>query len=152
MDPTDSTDKFRLSSAIQLSKPKTSSGDVKAFRPGTGEKFISGPLSLHWFSRAARLPGKSAVVGLLIWYRHRLEKKRTVVFNQSRWKTFGLSRDAARRGLRALEKAKLVSVRRKLGCPPRVTLLLNNRTLGRKPEAKTESHSKNFLKQATEAL
>ena len=63
-------------------------------------------------------------MGVAIWYYVGLKKNQTVPLSLSSIeKLFGVQRDSLRRGLLALEKDGLVSVERKAGCSPRVTLI-----------------------------
>jgi hypothetical protein len=76
-----------------------------------------------WLQRAARLPGKSmhlAVVLLLIAI---AQKTRCVVLGNLACKRFGLNRNAKYRALCSLESAGLVAIQRKLGRSPIVTIL-----------------------------
>jgi hypothetical protein len=92
-------------------------------RPKQGERFLKGPVPLAWLSAAANLPGKSLHVGVAIWFLAGLHRSRTVPLNNITSLRFGLDRNAKYRGLEWLEEAGLVTVERRLGCSPRVTLL-----------------------------
>ena len=124
-----SIEKFKLDLKAEL--PQARSLGLKSYRPQGREKFLAGPISLHWLALASRCPGRAIVVALVLWYRHGLEKSISIQFNQSRWANFGLSRDAARRGVAALERAGLISVERLPGRKPTITLIINGETLGR---------------------
>lgn len=118
-------------SSAQNQTETTKTGGNYRWLPG--EKFLKGPIPLHWLLSVFPLPGKALHVAVALWYRSGLEKSCRVKFNQSRWK--GVSRDSARRGLCALERAGLVRVMRHPGRVPIVTIVLNNKTLGRGLEA-----------------
>jgi hypothetical protein len=92
---------------------------------GSGQqgKFLKGPISWTWIHQAMHLPGKSLAVGLMLWRESGCMKNRTVRFCLSRAVTDGIPVTTARRAIRALEQAGLVTVRRKLGCGLEVTLL-----------------------------
>jgi hypothetical protein len=93
-------------------------------RPKRGEHFLKGPISWSWLARAARLPGKALHVGVAVWRLAGMKKAATVSLSLSGLRDeVGVERDAARRGLEALEKAALVHVERHTGRCPRVTLL-----------------------------
>jgi hypothetical protein len=79
-------------------------------------------LPLAWIARADQLPGRARSVGLCLWYIAGLSRSQTVSFRLRLMSQFGVSPKAARRGLRALEKAGLVSINQKPGCNPLVTL------------------------------
>ncbi len=87
-----------------------------------GELFLKGPIPWNWLTRAARLPGRALQVALIVWFGAGLEKNRTVPFSYKRAAEMGCKREAARRGLAALERDGLVSVERGPGRSPRVTL------------------------------
>ena len=86
--------------------------------------YIKGPISLEWIRQAGRLPGKAAVlVALAIWFRLGVERSSSAVVS-TQWATrMGLSRRNCHRGLRQLEIAGLVSVRRRQGKPPIITVI-----------------------------
>ncbi len=112
--------RFRL--RTQLPRPRNRIR--KPFRgPPNGERFLQGPIPLNWLSVAARLPGKVAAC------RHRaLVRGRAPQFGcRSRFaistgQRFGLDRNAKYRALRWLEGAGLITVERKLGRAPIVTI------------------------------
>ncbi|MFY0609933.1 MAG: hypothetical protein JXQ99_00290 [Hyphomicrobiaceae bacterium] len=97
-------------------------------RPKAGEKFLKGPIPMNWLSTAAQLPGKSLHVGIAIWFTASLAKSSTVQLSNLAGLPFGLDRNAKYRALSWLEEAGLISVDRKLGRSPVVTLLEFERT------------------------
>lgn len=92
------------------------------------ERFLKGPIAWTWLATAARLPGRALHVA--VWIRLWTGIKKS---NRIKLSTSGLARDlgvrrhTAYRGLVALEKAELVSVNRKPGCTPTVTVLDRNK-------------------------
>ena len=84
---------------------------------------MKGPIPWAWIARAGPLAGKALYVGAILWQRVGMAKRRTVSLNVSQAPAFGISINAARRGLLALEGAGLVEVRRKPGCASEVTIL-----------------------------
>ena len=72
--------------------------------------------------QAAKLPGTALKAGLALWYLAGLEKGRTVKPTWATWERLGLSPDAGRHGLAALERAGLVTVDRHRGRCPVVTI------------------------------
>lgn len=85
--------------------------------------FVRGPIPLGWIATAAKLPGKSLHVGLAVWLLAGLEQGDVVKLTAKAINTFGVSRESLRRSLRALEQAGLVSVARRHGRCPVVTIL-----------------------------
>jgi hypothetical protein len=87
-------------------------------------KFLRGPVPLDWLQQAARLPGRALHVGVVLWYLDGFQQTRTVKAKPGVLQDFGADRHASYRALRALEKAGLVSVVRKKGAAPVVTLVV----------------------------
>jgi hypothetical protein len=93
-------------------------------RTRTVAGFLKGPIPWPWLMRAAQLPGQAFKVGVAIWHLAGLKKKHTVALSlTSLYEELAVHRDAARRGLSALEAAGLVSVQRHAGRKPIVTIL-----------------------------
>jgi len=93
-------------------------------RVRTREGFVKGPIPLGWITAAAQRPGRALQVAIAIWYLAGFSNARTVKLRPSTIRLFGIDRHAAYRGLHALERARLVSVRRHRGRCPTVTILL----------------------------
>jgi hypothetical protein len=87
-----------------------------------GEWFLKGPIPWPWLDRAARLPGSALAVSLALW-REVGRRKRCTVRLCLGHIGLGVSEQAARRALRALEGAGLLSVRREPGHGLEITLL-----------------------------
>jgi hypothetical protein len=92
-------------------------------RPQPGGKFLKGPIPMDWLARAAALPGKALAVGLAVWFEAGCVGRAEVTLSLSRIGRLGLTKNTARRGLVALERAELVGVDRRPGRAPRVTLV-----------------------------
>lgn len=88
-----------------------------------GERFLKGPIPWTWLEQAGRLPGKALHVALSLWQEAGFNKSRTVRFRLTRMAAMGIGPQAARRGLRNLELARLVTVRQKPGQSLEVTIL-----------------------------
>src|SRR5579859_7437185 len=73
-------------------------------------RFLRGPVPWGWLVRAARLPGKSLVVGLCLWRLSGAKRNETVMLANAELKPFGIDRAAKSRALAALEKAGLITV------------------------------------------
>src|SRR5262245_26670788 len=87
-----------------------------------GEKFLKGPIPWPWLQRAFLLPGKALHVALLLWREAGCRRSRIVSLCLAGVLPEGLSRQSARRGLRQLAGAGLVTVRRRPGRGLEVTL------------------------------
>jgi hypothetical protein len=86
------------------------------------KRFLRGPIPLPWLQSAAKLPGKALVVALAIWYIDGFgQDDRSLC--PSLLAQFGVERRAGYRGLKALERAGLVTVDRAVGRCPRVTIV-----------------------------
>ena len=88
-----------------------------------GETFLKGPVPLGWLAQAACLPGKALHVGVFLWFLAGLKNTCVVLLANGRLSGFGVNRSAKYRALNSLEAAGLVSVQRRRGRSPRVTLL-----------------------------
>ena len=116
---------------IDLERLRLSVSDLQAFvarpkakppRHQPGEPFLRGPIPWRWLTQAGRLKGCALHVGLILWRESGMRKDRTVHFCLSHLAPMGLGAQAARRGLRALEAAGLVTVGRRPGRGLDVTL------------------------------
>ncbi len=85
--------------------------------------FIKGPLPLDWIQAAARMPGRTLQVALVLWYLAGLKKSDTVRLSSEQMDTVGVSRDAKYDALQRLSAAGLVSVDQRPGRAPLVTLV-----------------------------
>jgi len=85
--------------------------------------FVKGPIPLAWIIQAASLPGKTLQVGVALWYLAGLKKSRSVTLDSKTLNLMSVSRDAKSDALRRLEKAGLVTVERRSGRLPIVSLL-----------------------------
>jgi hypothetical protein len=81
---------------------------------GGRDRFLKGPIPWDWLEIAARLPGKALHVGLALWLEAGMSCCLTVKVGVSRV-GFGVNEQAARRGLRVLEKAGLIEIHRRPG-------------------------------------
>jgi hypothetical protein len=86
------------------------------------ERFLEGPVPLAWLQTAARLPGRSLHVGLLLWYVAGQSRAPTVHLSNTLCLRFGVDRNAKYRALILLEDAELITVKRKCGQSPVVTI------------------------------
>jgi hypothetical protein len=88
-----------------------------------GERFLCGPVPWEWLRQAGTLPGKALLVGLALWFLAGCLKRREVRFSKTRAVEFGCHPNTVRRGIHALEAARLVRVARRPGHGLLVTLL-----------------------------
>src|SRR5262249_6697444 len=91
-------------------------------RHRNGGKFLKGPIPWLWLMQAGQLPGKALHVALLLWKEAGCLKSRTVRFRLPAAAELGFHADTARRGLRALAGAGLVTVRHLPGRALEVTI------------------------------
>ena len=87
-----------------------------------GQRFLKGPIPLHWLQAAARLPGQACQVGLALWYLAGLGSTATVSLSNAVLTGFGVDRHAKYRALKALAGAGLITVTRSPGQNPVVTI------------------------------
>lgn len=88
-----------------------------------GDRFLKGPIPLSWLARAAKRPGRALHVGVALWFLAGLARSETVRLSSATLRTLGVDRHAARRALQLLEAEGLVSVVRRPGSNPVVTIL-----------------------------
>jgi len=112
-------DRLRLTNAPPL-KPRPPS---RPPRPKRGDRFLKGPIPWNWLCNALSLRGRAGAVGVALWFRAGIARSRTVSISYRDLEEMGVNRYAARRGLRALEAAGLVSIERRPGRAPEVTIL-----------------------------
>ena len=98
---------------------------LKSKRPPRpkGKRFLRGPVPLAWLVQAVGSRGRSLTMGLLLWHWAGMERRHTIRVRYGDLKLFKMNRFAAYRALEALESASLISVERKPGCSPLVTIL-----------------------------
>ena len=114
----------KVARSVVSNKPAAPSTDKKGPpRHKKGEHFLKGPVPLIWLARAACCRGKALHVAIILCYRAGLQKSDTIKVPGWTAKKFGLDRHAKTRALKALEEAGLVSITRRQGCSPQVTLL-----------------------------
>jgi hypothetical protein len=120
IDPFD-PERFRLNGSTFRGTETPRPAKPPRHRPG--QWFLRGPIPWPWLETAARLPGKALVLALVLWREAgRRGGRRTVKLCLSR-AGLGLNEFAARRALRSLEAAGLVSVDRQPGRGLVVTIL-----------------------------
>lgn len=81
---------------------------------------------LDWLEKAAHLPGKALAVSLAIWALAIAVKQKTVMVTPISVKGFGVDAAAKSRALSALVKAGLLTVERRKGRFPIVTLVVSD--------------------------
>ena len=87
-----------------------------------GQWFLRGPVPWPWLEQAARLPGRALALSLCLWRQANRRRSRIVSLSLRR-AGLGLNTSAARRALKTLEAACLVSVLRRPGRGLEITIL-----------------------------
>lgn len=85
--------------------------------------FLRGPIPWPWLAQAMKLRGKALALALVLWREAGIANTMTIPVRPARLRECGILPDAARRALRSLERAGLVTVERPPGCCPQVTIL-----------------------------
>ena len=85
-------------------------------------RFIKGPIPLKWIIAASKLSGKTLHISMVLWFLKGVNKNYTVKLSGKLIRSFGVSRSTLYRGLNNLEKAGLITVQRKMGQSPMVTI------------------------------
>jgi hypothetical protein len=80
-----------------------------------GERFIKGPVPWTWVRCAVQLPGQALAVGMLIWCEQGIQREHPLKLCTGWLADLGVDYQAARRGIRALERAGLIQVSRRRG-------------------------------------
>jgi hypothetical protein len=96
---------------------------TRKFRPRRADRFLKGPVPWSWLLRAMQLPGKALALGLMLWFQCGLTGRWTIHFCLPRAAAEGIPITTARRAMRELERAGLVTIRRRPGRGLEVTLL-----------------------------
>jgi hypothetical protein len=86
-------------------------------------QFLKGPVPLPWLIKASQCSGKTFVVAIVIWFRSGLSKSNQVNLTSKVLKQFGIDRSAKSRAIHHLEDAELITVERKSGKNPVITIL-----------------------------
>jgi hypothetical protein len=108
-------------------KLAVSVSDLPEPEAGPEHRPLYGPIPWAWWLPASRLPGKSLQVASACWLLAGWERSAEFNLALGDWAEFGLSRFSASRGLDSLEGAGLVSVDRRPGLAPTVSLLVTAR-------------------------
>jgi hypothetical protein len=112
---------LRLTETDSIPLRKSPSTKLPRHRPGGA--FLKGPIPWTWLEQAGRLPGKALHVAVLLWKEAGCRKSPTIRFCLAHAAGLRMSPDTARRGLRSLKAAGLVTVRHLAGRCCEVTLL-----------------------------
>jgi DNA-binding IclR family transcriptional regulator len=78
---------------------------------------------MPWFERAAKLPGKTLAVAILLWFQLGMVGDGEIKLSSSMLDRFGVNRKAAYRALTAMEQAGLIQADRSRGRLSRVKIL-----------------------------
>jgi hypothetical protein len=95
-------------------------------RPTVKNKFIAGPIDVHWVCRASGLGVKALLVGLALWHLKGLRKADAFILSNLMLRDWGILPDAKWRALRKLEVAGLIRIERCGKRSPRVTIVVGN--------------------------
>jgi len=99
------------------------------------ERFLKGPVPWTWLAIASQQPGKALHAALALWFLAGVKRDRTVVLSGALLGELGVSRHSGYRGLLALERTGLISVKRHPGRNPTVTIqTVDNNQMGGKEE------------------
>lgn len=98
----------------------------KAPKHKKGELFLQGPIPWNWIAKASQVNGKGSTLKLVmaIWFHSGLSGHSAVIkITRRTLNDLGLERNSVYRAIKTLEKAKLISVLRKKGARPSITIL-----------------------------
>ncbi len=120
------TNQFPDPDDLRLKPMMTGIPPAKKQRPPRhqgGEKFVKGPIPWNWIQRTTQFKNQALAVGMLIWREAGIENSNSIKLCLGWAEELGINRQAARRGLKALEKAGLMSVVPAKGRCHQITIL-----------------------------
>ena len=86
-------------------------------------RFLKGPISMDWLERVGQCPGKAMQVAIAIWHMVGMTGERTIKIPKAVLQKLGVNRYALHRALPAMEKAGVISVVKRSGASPEITVL-----------------------------
>lgn len=101
----------------------TKMSSKKPPRHKQNELFIKGPIPVNWFKTAMQKSTAAVRVGVVLWFLAGITTSREVKPTWQHYRLFGFSEQVAYRGLKDLESAGLITVKRHRGRCPVVTVL-----------------------------
>ena len=104
-----------------LDSQETAENKLPAHRKG--ERFLKGPIPWRWIVKAANLPGGAIKVGLAVWFQGGMKRSRKVKLSNQMVKELGISRQGKYSAIENLERAGLVTSKKKRGRATEVTIL-----------------------------
>jgi len=102
---------------------KPSPSKSKLPRHKNGEYFLRGPIPWNWIIAASNLKGKALNAGISLWHLAGMKNTAEVKLSGKLLRKMGIQRTTGYNALSELEKAQLVSVIRRRGRCPIVTIL-----------------------------
>ena len=113
--------------ALDVSSPKQLTSEEKNLsrvpRHKPGELFLKGPVPLDWIERCLGAGHKAANVAFTLWFKANMNDCSTVRLTDQLLKRFCVTAETGRNVLKKMEEVGLVSVDRKRGRGPDVTIL-----------------------------
>ena len=115
--------------SFAVSRPQPIAEQRLVFNQATGhyekhvprERFVR-TSPFDWLYHCNRLPGKTTAVALALWFLHGVNKNATFRLTREAVHLAGCSRGALYHALRALEGARLISILRRPGARPIITI------------------------------
>ena len=87
-------------------------------------KFVKGPIPLSWLGKLLeRNRDKKVNVGLAIWYKVGLQKRKTIILSRRTTRLFKVTRQSTLRVLKRLEDEGLIFIQRRPGKLSLITVL-----------------------------
>lgn len=90
--------------------------------PTTDNRYVKGPVPWEWICRASKLKGSALAVGIALFHLAGIQGPQDILLGKKLAEELGMHWDTAKRGLKKLEKAGLVTVNVRSGSCPRVTI------------------------------
>jgi hypothetical protein len=92
------------------------------------ELFLKGPIPMTWLSQAAKLPGKVMNLSIAIWWLHGMKKAPAFKLTSKSFRLLNISRDAVSDGLKRLEGLGLITIIKRSGKTPLITIIESKNT------------------------
>lgn len=112
----------KLNDKLQQDLSATSSAP-KVSRPKRNFEFFAGPINIEWLYKAGQLNGATLQVAIVIHHLGKMRGLAWVPLSNGDMARMGVSPDAKTRGLKSLEHAGLIEVKRQSGKSPQVKVL-----------------------------
>lgn len=85
--------------------------------------FVRGPIPMEWLSMAAAMPGKTLNVAVALWWLHGMQEGKPFKLTKKAAALLNIGRDAASGGLAQLAQGGLITLHKRSGKRPEITII-----------------------------